>query len=53
MVKQAIEIHGHVDVLINNGGISYRGTVQDTAIDVHQKLMTVNYFGALTLSKGK
>ncbi|XP_077980813.1 dehydrogenase/reductase SDR family protein 7-like [Glandiceps talaboti] len=50
--KEAISFHGHIDILINNGGISYRGTAIDTTLDVHKKLMDVNYFGAVTLTKG-
>ena len=49
---EAAEIYGHVDILINNAGISYRGSIQDTDIDVHMKVMTVNYFGQIALTKG-
>jgi dehydrogenase/reductase SDR family protein 7B len=49
---EAVDIFGHVDMLINNAGISYRGSIQDTDIDVHMKVMTVNYFGQIALTKG-
>ncbi|XP_045213601.2 dehydrogenase/reductase SDR family member 7B-like [Mercenaria mercenaria] len=48
---EAVDIFGHVDILINNAGISYRGSIQDTDIDVHMKVMTVNYFGQIALTK--
>lgn len=41
-----------VDVLISNAGISQRGTIEDTIIDVHHNLMDVNYFGQVNLVKG-
>ncbi len=48
----ALGCYGHVDVLLNNAGQSYRGEVADTDIDVHVQLMTVNYFGHIALTKG-
>lgn len=42
---------GPVDVLINNGGISQRGTAADTEMDVVRRIMEVNFFGAVQLSK--
>ncbi|HEY5750176.1 MAG TPA: SDR family oxidoreductase [Chryseolinea sp.] len=49
--EAAIQLFGHVDVLINNGGISQRSFVNDTDMDVYRRLMEVNYFGAITLTK--
>lgn len=51
--NSAVEIYGHIDILINNAGQSYRGTVLDTDINVDQKLMTVNYFGPLSFTRSK
>ncbi|XP_029432532.1 dehydrogenase/reductase SDR family member 7B isoform X1 [Rhinatrema bivittatum] len=42
---------GHVDILINNAGISYRGTILDTELDVDKILMETNYFGPVALTK--
>jgi len=42
---------GKVDVLINNGGISQRALALDTTLDVDKKLMNVNYFGTIALTK--
>jgi len=50
-VEAAIQFFGHVDILVNNGGISQRGFAKDTTIDVDRKIMEVNYFGAVALSK--
>ena len=49
----AASLFGAIDILINNAGMSYRGSIEDTDIEVHQKLMTVNYFGQVALTKGR
>uniref|UniRef100_A0A1B0A8W7 Ketoreductase domain-containing protein n=1 Tax=Glossina pallidipes TaxID=7398 RepID=A0A1B0A8W7_GLOPL len=49
--EKAISIHGGVDILINNGGISVRANIINTALDVDLKIMTVNYFGSVALTK--
>jgi dehydrogenase/reductase SDR family protein 7B len=48
----AVTMFGSVDIVINNAGISYRGRIEDTEIDVHMNVMTVNYFGQIALTKG-
>ncbi|CAO1370739.1 unnamed protein product [Diamesa tonsa] len=50
-VKQILDIHGHIDILINNGGVSVRSDVVSTQIDVDIKIMLVNYFGTAALTK--
>jgi len=40
-----------VEVLINNGGISQRDKVINTSLEVDRKIMEVNYFGTIALSK--
>lgn len=49
--EAAIQLFGHVDILINNSGISQRSFAKDTRIEVDRTLMEVNYFGAVTLTK--
>lgn len=49
--KQAVEAFGKVDILINNGGISQRSLVVETSLEVDRKLMEVNFFGTVGLSK--
>ncbi|XP_066496751.1 dehydrogenase/reductase SDR family member 7B isoform X2 [Tiliqua scincoides] len=48
---EILKCAGHVDVLINNAGISYRGTIVDTAVEVDRKVMDTNYFGPIALTK--
>lgn len=50
-VDQAVAWKGHVDVLINNGGISQRALVLNTTMDVEKKIFDVNYFGTVELSR--
>jgi short-subunit dehydrogenase len=50
-VEAAIQLFGHVDVLINNGGISQRSLAKDTTLEVDRKLMEVDYFGTIALTK--
>ena len=54
-IEQAVEIaighFGRVDVLINNGGISQRSLAWETPPEVDQKIMNVNFFGAVILTK--
>ncbi len=42
--------HG-VDVLINNGGISQRALVGETTMEVDRKIMEINYFSYVQLTK--
>lgn len=44
---------GNIDILINNGGISYRGSIIETKLEVDQEIMNVNYFGSVALTKGR
>jgi len=50
-VKKAIDLFGKIDILINNGGISQRSTASETSIDVDRRLMEINYFGTVVLTK--
>lgn len=52
-VRTILGIYGYVDVLVNNAGVSYRGEVTETTLDVDAKVMNINYFGTVALTKGK
>jgi dehydrogenase/reductase SDR family member 7B len=51
LVQNVLSKVGKIDVLINNGGISQRSLAKDTALEVDQKLMAINYFGTVALTK--
>ena len=40
-----------IDFLINNGGISQRSIVSETPIEIDRKIMEVNYFGTIAITK--
>lgn len=49
--EEAIRIFGKVDLLINSGGISQRSLALETELAVEQRLMNVNFWGTVVLSK--
>jgi short-subunit dehydrogenase len=49
--EAAIQIFGQIDILINNGGISQRSFAKDTLIEVDRRIMEVNFFGTLAITK--
>ncbi len=51
LVREQYEKHGRIDVLVNLGGISQRATVTDTPLWLDKKIMEINYFGTIALSK--
>ena len=42
---------GKVDILINNGGVSQRALALDTSLEVDKKIMDINFFGTVALTK--
>lgn len=49
--EQAIRIYGSIDMLINSGGISQRALALETDLVTEQRLMTVNFWGTVSLAK--
>ncbi|MDH5366799.1 MAG: SDR family oxidoreductase [Cyclobacteriaceae bacterium] len=47
----ALQFFGHIDILINSGGISQRALARETVLDVDRKVMEVNFFGSIALTK--
>lgn len=50
-VNEVLARRGHVDVLLNNGGVSQRSLAVDADPAVERALMEVNYFGPVALTK--
>jgi dehydrogenase/reductase SDR family member 7B len=50
-VEEIIKKFGGLDVLINNGGISQRAEAKDTEIAIDRKIMEVNFFSYVALTK--
>ncbi|SMC64881.1 SDR family oxidoreductase [Pedobacter africanus] len=49
--QEAIRIYGYIDMLINSGGISQRSLALETQLQTEQRLMNVNFWGTVVLSK--
>jgi len=54
LVKQVLGAHGHVDVVVNNAGLSIRRKVKHSAERFHdfERPMALNYFAAIRLVSG-
>ncbi len=51
VAEQVLRRFGKVDILVHNGGISQRSLVKDTELAVDKRLMDVNYFGTVALTR--
>ncbi len=51
LIKNCIQHFNKIDVLINNAGMSMRGLLNDTDLSVLKRLMDVNFWGAVYLTK--
>ena len=51
LVEQALAWQGRIDGLINNAGISQRSLIVDTGMDVYRRLMEVDFFAPVALTK--
>jgi NADP-dependent 3-hydroxy acid dehydrogenase YdfG len=49
--QAALQIFGGIDILVNNAGVTQRSLVKDTELEVYRRLMEVNFFGAVALTK--
>ena len=47
---QAIAAFGHIDIMVHNGGISQRSLVIETGLDVHRRVMELDYFSYVALT---
>lgn len=51
LAKSVIEKYKRIDVLINNGGLSQRSTAAETSLEIDRRIMEINYFGNIALTK--
>ncbi len=52
--KAAAEVKekfGRVDILFNNGGVSQRSRTAETSLEVDRRIMEINFFGSVSLTK--
>ena len=50
-VAEVIAHFGRIDILFNNGGISQRGMAMATDLSVDRRIMEIDYFGTIALTK--
>lgn len=50
MTNQVLASH-EIDILVNNAGVSQRSLTMDTEMIVYEKLMNINFFGVIRMSK--
>ena len=51
IIEDIIKTYGRIDILINNAGMSMRGLFQDTTIELFNKIMDINFTGAVNMTK--
>jgi dehydrogenase/reductase SDR family member 7B len=51
LTQQVISKFGRIDILVNNGGMSQRSLAKDTSLENDRKLMEINFFGTVALTK--
>ena len=51
IVREQLDKTGRIDILVNLGGISQRATIAETPLWLDRKIMEINYFGTIALSK--
>lgn len=51
IVREQIQQFGRIDILINISGISQRSLVKETPMEVYRKIMEINYFGTIALTR--
>ncbi len=51
LCQSIIEHFGHIDMLFNNGGLSQRSEAHETSMEVDRRIMEINYFGNIALTK--
>ena len=49
--KKALSRFGHIDILVNNGGISQRALAQDTALSVDVRIINTDFLGHVAVTK--
>lgn len=51
LAEIVVDKMGKIDFLFNNGGLSQRSEATDTALAIDRRIMEINYFGNIALTK--
>ncbi|GCE31635.1 short-chain dehydrogenase/reductase [Dictyobacter alpinus] len=50
-VQQVLQTYGHIDLLVNNAGAGYLGTMEQTSDEDLRRTMEVNFFGVWRMTQ--
>jgi len=50
-VSEVVQLYQTIDYLVVNGGISQRSFVYETPLNIDRRLMEINYFGNISITK--
>jgi NAD(P)-dependent dehydrogenase (short-subunit alcohol dehydrogenase family) len=50
-VDEVLRLAGHIDVLVNNAGISTAGSIEEVPLAVAKQIFETNYFGVIRLTQ--
>ncbi len=51
LAHKIVSTFGRIDVMIHNAGVSQRSSVMETSFDLYQKIMDIDYFSTVALTK--
>ncbi len=51
LAEEVIDKFGKIDILFHSGGVSQRSLAKDTLTEVDKRIMNINYFGTIILTK--
>ena len=51
IAQQALSVHGRIDVLVNNAGITQRALAKDTSFDVYRRLIDIDLMAPIALTQ--
>lgn len=51
IIDSVFDTYQHIDILINNAGMSMRGLFEETTLELFHKIMDINFSGAVNMTK--
>ncbi len=51
LVKEAVNVYGRIDILINNAGVSQRALISQSSLSLYRKIMEIDFFSPIELTK--
>lgn len=51
LAEEVLNHFGKIDILVNNGGVSQRANAFETSMEVNRKIMEIDFFGNIALTK--